>query len=287
MITLGSPPTGASRGPGTLLWRPSAGPRFAAVLFATWNVNSLNARMPRVVEWIESVQPDVLCLQETKMSDSQFPALDFHAMGYDSVHNGQGRWNGVAILSRVGLEDTFAGFDDDGEPDPDSRLVWATCAGVRVGSVYVPNGRALGHDHYHYKLEWLARLRAVLEAHHSPDERLVVMGDWNVAPADIDVWDPEAFVGSTHVSEPERDAIRALREWGLVDTLRERYPDPGIYSYWDYRAGDFHQRRGMRIDYLLSTPPLAERCTVDLIDRNARKGSKPSDHAPVLAVYDI
>jgi len=257
------------------------------VLIATWNVNSLNARMPRVVEWIEAVRPDVLCLQETKMSDAQFPAMDFHGMGYDSVHNGEGRWNGVAILSRVGLEDTFSGFDDDGEPDPDSRLVWATCGGVRIASAYVPNGRELGHDHYAYKLAWLARLHSVLEAHHRPDEHLVVMGDWNVAPEDIDVWDPAAFVGSTHVSEPERDAIRALREWGLVDTLRERYPDPGIYSYWDYRAGDFHQRRGMRIDYLLSSTALAEHCTADLIDRNARKGKKPSDHAPVLATYDL
>jgi exodeoxyribonuclease-3 len=257
------------------------------VLVATWNVNSLNARMPRVEQWLEEVAPDVVCLQETKMADAQFPSLDFRRLGYDSVHHGQGRWNGVAILSRVGLEDPVHGFDDDDEPDPDARLVWATCGGVRVGSVYVPNGRELGHDHYAYKLAWLARLRGVLERHHDPDELLVLLGDWNVAPADDDVWDMAAFAGSTHVSEPERRAIAALRDWGLVDTLRERYPQPGIYSYWDYRNGDFHQRRGMRIDYQLSTRPLARRCTMDLIDRNARKGSKPSDHAPVLADYDV
>jgi exodeoxyribonuclease III len=257
------------------------------VLIATWNVNSLNARMPRVEQWLDQVQPDVLCMQETKMSDNQFPAMDFHQLGYESVHNGEGRWNGVAILSRVGLEDPVSGFDDDGEPDPDARIVWATCGGVRVGSVYVPNGRELGHDHYAYKLSWLARLRALLDRHHRPDEHLVVLGDWNVAPEDVDVWDPAAFAGCTHVSTPERDAIRSLRDWGLVDTLRERYPQSGIYSYWDYRNGDFHKRRGIRIDYLLSSTALADRARADLIDRNARKGSKPSDHAPVMTEFDL
>lgn len=256
------------------------------MLIATWNVNSLNARMPRVTEWIDQVRPDVLCLQETKMSDAQFPALAFTELGYDSVHHGEGRWNGVAILSRVGLEEPVSGFPDDEEPDPDARIVWATCAGVRVASVYVPNGRELDHDHYRYKLAWLARLRRVLDG-HEPDELLAVLGDWNVAPSDDDVWDPAAFVGSTHVSDAERAAIAALEEWGLVDTLRRRYPDGGIYSFWDYRNGDFHKRRGMRIDYVLSTPALAARARADLVDRNARKGTKPSDHAPVLALFDL
>lgn len=257
------------------------------MLIATWNVNSLNARMPRVQEWLEEVSPDVLCMQETKMSDAQFPAMEFASMGYESVHHGEGRWNGVAILSKVGLEDPTYGFDDGEDPDPDARIVWATCAGVRVCSVYVPNGRALDDPHYQYKLAWLHRLLTVLETRHSPEELLVILGDWNVTPADIDVWSPEAFAGSTHVSDPERAAIAALREWGLVDTFRERYPQGGLYSYWDYRNGDFHKRRGMRIDYLLSTRPLAERAVVDLVDRNARKGTKPSDHAPVLTVYDL
>lgn len=257
------------------------------MLIATWNVNSLNARMPRVEEWLEQVRPDVCCLQETKMTDAQFPALDFQRLGYDSVHHGQGRWNGVAILSRVGIESPVYGFDDGHEPDPDARIVWADCGGVRVGSVYVPNGRALDDDHYQYKLAWLSRLRQVLEDRHSPDEPLVLLGDWNVTPTDADLWDPAAFAGSTHVSPPERAAIASLRDWGLVDTLRERYPEGGIYSYWDYRNGDFHKRRGLRIDFLLSTPALAQRCHADLIDRNARKGTKPSDHAPVLADFDV
>ena len=254
---------------------------------ATWNVNSLKARMPRVEEWLAAVQPDVLCLQETKMSDAQFPALELGGMGYETAHHGQGRWNGVAILSRVGLEDVVCGFDDGREPDPDARVVWATCGGVRVASVYVPNGRELTDPHYQYKLDWLGRLRAHLDAHHTPEELLVVMGDWNVIPSDDDVWDPAAFEGATHVSQPERDAVQHVKDWGLVDTLRERYPQPGIYSYWDYRNLDFPKGRGIRIDYLLSSRPLADRCRADLVDRNARKGEKPSDHTPVLAVYDV
>lgn len=257
------------------------------MLVATWNVNSLNARMPRVEEWLRTVEPDVLCLQETKMSDAQFPALDFERLGYDAVHHGQGRWNGVAILSRVGIDDVLVGFDDGAPPDPEARLLWATCGGVRVGTVYVPNGREVGAEHYHYKLAWLARLRAHLDAHHTPEELLVLLGDWNIAPTDRDVWDPAAFEGCTHVTPEERAALATVMEWGLVDTLRRRYPDEGIFSYWDYRNGDFHKRRGMRIDYLLSSTALAERARVDLIDRNARKGAKPSDHAPVLALYDL
>ncbi len=257
------------------------------MLVATWNVNSLNARLPRVTEWLEQVQPDVLCMQETKLANDKFPAMAFTALGYESVHHGEGRWNGVAILSRVGLSDAVEGFADGGESDPDARIVWATCGGIRIASVYVPNGRELGHDHYLYKLDWLARLRRHLDAHHSPDEKLVILGDWNIAPADIDVWDIGHFSESTHVSPPERAALENVKEWGLVDTLRDRYPEPGIYSYWDYRNGDFHKRRGMRIDYLLSSTSLASTNSADLIDRNARKGQKPSDHAPVMAVYDL
>ena len=257
------------------------------MLVATWNVNSLNARMERVSEWLSEVQPDVLCMQETKMTDEQFPSLDFLQLGYESVHFGQGRWNGVAILSKVGLTDPLFGFADGREPDVDARIVWATCGGVRICSVYVPNGRELTNDHYTYKLDWFGRLRAHLDANHSPEETLVILGDFNVAPTDIDVWSPAAFEGGTHVSQPERDALQRLKDWGLVDTLRERYPQDQIYSFWDYRNGDFHKRRGVRIDFLLSTPALAEHCSADLIDRNARKGTKPSDHAPVMGVFDL
>jgi exodeoxyribonuclease-3 len=226
-------------------------------------------------------------MQETKMTDEQFPSLDFLQMGYESVHFGQSRWNGVAILSKVGLSDPLFGFADGREADVDARIVWATCGGVRVCSVYVPNGRELTNDHYTYKLDWLGRLRTHLELNHSPDEQIVIMGDWNVAPEDRDVWSPKAFKGGTHVSQPERDALQRVKDWGLIDTLRERYPQEQIYSFWDYRNGDFHKRRGIRIDFLLSTQALAEHCSADLIDRNARKGTKPSDHAPVMGVFDL
>lgn len=258
------------------------------MLIATWNVNSLTARMPRVEEWLATVQPDVLCMQETKLPDAKFPALAFAGLGYESAHHGLNQWNGVAILSKVGIDDVVSGFHDGGDPDPDARIIWATCGGVRVGSVYVPNGREVGHDHYHYKLEWLGRLRTHLDTFHTPDELLVVAGDWNIMPADIDVWSPKAFEGSTHVTPPEREALQRVKDWGLVDTFRERYEGVGgLYSYWDYRSGDFHQKRGLRIDYLLASRALAALNRSDLVDRNARKGQKPSDHAPVLSWYDV
>ncbi len=258
------------------------------MLVATWNVNSLKARLPRIEPWLAEAGPDVLCIQETKLSDSAFPAMAFAALGYETVHHGQGQWNGVAICSRVGIEDPVSGFAEGIEPDPDARLVSATCGGIRVHSVYVPNGRAVDHDHYHYKLDWLGRLRAHLDRTCSPDDPVIVAGDWNIIPTDLDVWDPAEFDGATHVTPRERDALAGVVDWGLVDTFRSRYPEaPGLFSYYDYTAGRFHKRQGMRIDYLLASPVLARTSTVDLIDRNARKGTKPSDHAPVLAGYDF
>ncbi len=254
---------------------------------ATWNVNSLNARLPRVQEWLAQVQPDIICLQETKLTDDAFPALTFQALGYEAAHHGFGQWNGVAILSKVGVADVAAGFSDDGEPDPDARLVWATCGGVRVASAYVPNGRSLDDDHYQYKLAWLARLYAQLEHDDDPTSNLVVCGDFNIAPDDRDVWDPAAFVGETHVSEPEREALQRLESWGLVDVFRRHYDADGLFSWWDYRAGNFHKKKGMRIDLVLATKSLAERSTSALIDRNARKGKGPSDHAPVIVDFDL
>ena len=256
------------------------------MLVATWNVNSLKARLPRVEDWLAQTQPDVVCLQETKLSDPAFPALAFSALGYESVHHGRGQWNGVAILSRVGVEDTVFGFADGIDADQDARLLSATCDGVRVHSVYVPNGRAVGHEHYYYKLSWLGRLRNHLEQTCDPSDDVIVAGDWNIIPTDLDVWDPAKFEGATHVTPEERAALGEVIAWGLVDTFRERYADaPGLYSYYDYTAGHFHKREGMRIDYVLSSASLAERSRLDLVDRNARKGSKPSDHAPVLASY--
>jgi len=255
---------------------------------ATWNVNSLKARLPRVEEWLDYAQPDVLCLQETKLSDAAFPTMAFGARGYESVHHGSGQWNGVAILSRVGIEDVVEGFCEGVEADKDTRLITATCGGVRVVSVYVPNGRALDDPHYEYKLSWLGRLREHLDATADPDGYVAVCGDFNVAPEDRDVWDPKKFVGCTHVSAPEREAVQRLEDWGLQDAFRHCYPDDDrLYTYWDYRAGDFHQHRGMRIDLILASKPLVERVGYALVDRFARKGKLPSDHAPMLVDVDL
>jgi exodeoxyribonuclease III len=250
------------------------------VRIATWNVNSLKARLERVEEWVAQVQPDVLCLQETKLADDAFPALTFSALGYESAHHGQGQWNGVAILSKVGIDAVVDGFDDDQPADRDARLLWATCGGVRVASAYVPNGRALDDDHYQYKLSWLARLRALLDTRGDPTRPLAVCGDFNIAPDDRDVWDPSEFLEATHTSQPERDALARIEEWGLEDVFRRHYDADGLFSWWDYRAGNFHKGKGMRIDLILASASV-------LIDRNARKGKSPSDHAPVVADFDL
>ncbi|MGB7050279.1 MAG: exodeoxyribonuclease III [Acidimicrobiales bacterium] len=253
---------------------------------ATWNVNSLTARLPRVEEWVGYAQPDVLCLQETKQSDATFPTATFDGLGYESAHHGDGRWNGVAIVSRIGLSEVSTGLGTDLD-EQGSRLIAADCGGVRVHSVYVPNGRSLDSEYYIAKLEWLGRLRTMLEETADPEKPVAVCGDFNVAPEDRDVWDPAAFVGSTHVSAAEREALAHLEEWGLVDVFRRLYPDDGLFTWWDYRAGNFHKHQGMRIDLVLVTEVLAARATYALIDRNARKGSKPSDHAPLFVDTEV
>jgi len=266
---------------------PGAG-SVPGVRIATWNVNALTAeRLDRLWSWVDQAAPDVLCLQETKSTDDAFPAMDFHARGYDTVHHGQGRWNGVAIASRVGLESPVSGFFDDEPPDAEARLVSATCGGVRVSSVYVPNGREVGHEHYAYKLRWLDRLRAHVARESADGQRVAVAGDFNIAPTDIDLWSPAAFEGSTHVTPDERAALGALEGWGLRDAFREVYPGVGgLFSWWDYRAGNFHKHKGMRIDLVLLSPDLAAATRFALIDRNARKGKKPSDHAPLFVDVD-
>ncbi len=248
---------------------------------ATWNVNSLAARLPRVEEWLGYAQPDVLCLQETKLADAAFPTETFAALGYEAAHHGDGRWNGVAILSRIGISEVSTGLGSDHD-EQGSRLLAAVCGGVRVHSVYVPNGRSLDSEHYVGKLEWLARLRTVLEETADPGSPVAVCGDFNVAPEDRDVYDPAAFEGETHVSRAERQALATIEEWGLVDVFRRLYSQDGLYTWWDYRAGNFHKHLGMRIDLVLVTETLARSATYALIDRNARKGQKPSDHAPVF-----
>jgi exodeoxyribonuclease-3 len=255
------------------------------VRIATWNVNSLSARLPRVEEWIAYAAPDVLCMQETKVADTAFPAMAFSALGYESVSHGDGRWNGVAIVSRVGLEQVVTGFGGAAD-EQGARIVAATCGGIRVHSVYVPNGRAVGSDHYKAKLAWLDALRAYLDTACRPTDPVAVCGDFNVAPDDRDVWDPAAFVGSTHVTEPERTQVRALEDWGLVDAFRIRHGEDQLFSWWDYRAGNFHKHMGLRIDLVLVSGVIAERVAFALIDRNARKGKLPSDHAPVLIDVD-
>ncbi len=257
---------------------------------ATWNVNSLNARMGRVEEWLAYAQPDVLCMQETKLADEQFPVMPFSALGYEVAFHGEGRWNGVAIASRVGLEDVMAGFSPEPEEGlTEARIMSATCAGVRVASLYVPNGRSIPSEHYDRKLEWLARVVRWVEEHHQPSDPLALCGDFNIAPDDRDVYGPKKFKGSTHVSPAEREALAELCRFGLVDGFRQLYQDPKLFSWWDYRAGDFHSGRGMRIDLMLVTEPLSKQLTWGLIDRNMRKGPKdrpPSDHAPMFLDFD-
>ena len=253
---------------------------------ATWNVNSLNVRLGRVEEWLDYAKPDVLCLQETKLADAAFPYLPLQGRGYEAVHHGQGRWNGVAILSRVGLDDVVLGMPRADPADPEeARIVTATCGGVRVSSVYVPNGRSLGDDQYAYKLRWLADLQAFVTGGGGPDQPVVVGGDFNIAPGDNDV--APGIVAGTHTSDEVRGALASLTDWGMVDVFRQHHPSEPIYSWWDYRAGDFHKGRGLRIDLLLATRPVADRTSFVLIDRQARKGKLPSDHAPLLLDADL
>lgn len=252
---------------------------------ATWNVNSLGARLDKVWWWLDRARPDVLLMQETKLADAAAPYADFEARGYTLAHHGEGRWNGVAIASRQGLTDVVRGFGDP--DDAEARMIAATCGGVRIVSLYAPNGRTVGSVFYAQKLAWFDRLARWLDAACTPDEPLVLGGDLNVAPQDVDVWDPERCHGGTHVSAPEREAFDRLRRWGLVDAYRLLHPDPERYTWWDYRAGNFHKNYGMRIDHLLVTAPLVPRVVWAEIDREARKGKPtPSDHAPLVVDLD-
>ncbi len=251
---------------------------------ASWNVNSIRARQQRVLTWLEEHQPDVVCLQETKVPDEQFPVAELQALGYGAAIHGQRGYNGVAILARQPLHDVRIGFGDGGD-DTQSRLIAATVDGVRVMCVYVPNGQSLGSDKFAYKLEWLARLRRYLESTSEPSAPLVLCGDFNVAPDDRDCYDPVGWAGKIHCSDEERQALAQLVEWGLCDTLRKHHDQAGMYSWWDYRMLAFAKGRGLRIDMIYVTEPLAARCTEAAIDRQARKGKLPSDHAPILATF--
>jgi exodeoxyribonuclease-3 len=257
------------------------------VRIATWNVNSVKQRVPRLLPWLDERRPDVVCLQETKLADNAFTKLlggELADRGYQAGLYGQAQWNGVAILSRVGLDDVATGIPGaPGFPGPEARAVAATCGGIRVRSVYVPNGRSPGSEHYQYKLAWLAALR---DAVATDPEATIVCGDMNIAPADADVFDPAAYVGQTHVTPPERAALAELEAQGLHDVIRDRWPTQRVFTYWDYRGGMFHRDLGMRIDLMLATDAVAGRVRAAWVDRQARKGTAPSDHAPVIVDLD-
>lgn len=260
---------------------------------ATWNVNSIRARAERVVDWMARADVDVLAMQETKCSDEQFPMMTFLGAGYEVVHCGHDQWNGVAIASRVGFDDVQLGFDGQPEwsggkngPAAEARALGATCAGVKVWSLYVPNGRAVADPHYRYKLEWLAALQKATQSWltDNPDDAIALVGDWNIAPRDEDVWDMSVFANSTHVTEPERSAFAAI-EASYPDVVRSF--TPGEFTYWDYTQLRFPKRQGMRIDFILASPALARRVMHAEIVRDERKSGKdrigaPSDHAPVF-----
>ena len=265
---------------------------------ATWNVNSLKARLDKVRWWLDRARPDVLLMQETKLTDEAAPAEAFRDAGYELAHHGEGRWNGVAIASRRGIAGVVTNFGEplrpphtpdagDDEPLAEARMIAADCGGVRVVGLYAPNGRTLDSPFYEAKLAWFARLARWLETAADPEQPLVLGGDFNIAPADVDVWDARACHGGTHVSAREREAFARLCRWGLVDVYRQHHIEPGRYTWWDYRAGNFHKNFGMRIDHLLATRPLAGRTVWAEIDREARKGKPiPSDHAPLLMDVD-
>jgi exodeoxyribonuclease-3 len=265
---------------------------------ATWNVNSLRARLEKVLWWLERAKPDVLLMQETKLADTDVPTAAFRDAGYELAHHGEGRWNGVAIASKCGIADVTTNFGEplrppktediaDDEPLAEARMVAATCGDVRVVCVYAPNGRVVDSAFYHAKLAWYARLARWLGEAADPARPLAIGGDFNVAPSDADVWDPAACHGGTHVSEPERKAFTQLCAWGLIDAYRLHHQEAGRYTWWDYRAGNFHKNFGMRIDHLLVTAPLASRTQWAEIDREARKGKPvPSDHAPLVIDVD-
>ncbi|WP_435973293.1 exodeoxyribonuclease III [Streptomyces sp. Qhu_M48] len=256
---------------------------------ATWNVNSITARLPRLLAWLESSGTDVLCVQETKCTAEQFPTEELRALGYESVVNATGRWNGVALVSRVGLADVVTGLpggpEYDGAEEP--RAISATCGPVRVWSVYVPNGREVVHEHYAYKLRWLEALKAAVAEDAAGDRPFAVLGDYNIAPTDDDVWDRSAFEGLTHVTEPERAALAGLREAGLSDVVPRPLKYDRPFTYWDYRQLGFPKNRGMRIDLVYGNKPFAEAVTDSYVDREERKGKGASDHAPVVVDLDV
>jgi exodeoxyribonuclease III len=259
---------------------------FARVKIATWNVNSIRARLDKLLAWLPEHQPDVLCLQEIKVEASGFPIGALAALGYEAVVSGQRSYNGVAMLSKVRLQDVRASRDD-GHGDAQARLIGGSLGGVRIVCVYMPNGSAVPSDKYEYKLKWMARFREHLAKHYQRDQKLLVCGDFNVAPEPVDVYDPVGWVNEPIFHIEARNALHRIAEFGLVDVVRKHNPGPGLYSYWDYRLNAFTKGEGLRIDHIFCTPVLAERCTAACVDRASRKGNAPSDHAALIADFDL
>ncbi|HEY0003201.1 MAG TPA: exodeoxyribonuclease III [Pyrinomonadaceae bacterium] len=251
---------------------------------ATWNVNSILARLPLVQKWLEEARPDVLCLQELKCTDEKFPAEAFTELGYGAETYGQKTYNGVAILSREGCEDVLRGFPDD-EEGAHARLIAATVRGVRIVNVYIPNGQAVGTDKYQFKLKWMKRLREFFDESYKTKEQVLLCGDFNVAPEERDVHDPEQWEGRVLFSKRERNALDHLKAWGFTDAFRMHTEEGGHYSWWDYRSMSFQRRAGLRIDHIWVSKPLAERCRRVWIDVEPRRWERPSDHAPVVAEF--
>jgi exodeoxyribonuclease-3 len=250
----------------------------------SWNINSVRARLSRLLAWLERHQPDVLCLQETKVTDGEFPRLEIEAMGYSLETDGQKGYNGVAILSRGAFSEVARGFP--GGDESQKRVIAATVYGIRIVNLYVPNGKSVGSEYYAFKLEWLTRFLSFLDAEHVPSEPLLVCGDLNIAPEDRDTYDPDVWRGRILCSEPERERFRALLDWGLSDALRLGTEDGGIFTWWDYRMGGFRRNKGLRIDHFLVTRPVAERVREVVVDREERGGDKPSDHAPLVVTLE-
>jgi len=252
---------------------------------ATWNVNSINVRMPQLIDWLAAAAPDVLCVQETKTIDDGFPALELKAAGYDVEFTGEKAYNGVAFLSKFPITDVQRNFPDDA-PDAPKRMIAATINGIRIVNTYIPNGTALGSDKFRFKMDWLMRLRTFLDKTCDKNGDVLLCGDFNVAIEDADTWDPVGHAGKLHFSKPERAALHHIKQWGFTDVFREKNGNVQEFSWWDYRAGAWQKNQGLRIDHIWASPSLAAKCTRCWIDKSTRFLSLPSDHAPVIAEFD-
>ncbi len=251
---------------------------------ATWNVNSINVRMPQLLAWLATAQPDIVCLQEIKTVDDGFPALELKAAGYEAVFMGEKSYNGVAILSKYTIEDVRKNFPDDKDDSP-KRMIAATVKGIRIVNTYIPNGTEIGSDKFKFKLDWLMRLRRFFDETCEAANDVLLCGDFNVAPTELDVWDPVGYAGKLHFSRPERAAIEYVRQWGFVDLFRKINGNVQEFSWWDYRAGAWQRNQGLRIDHIWTSPSLADKCIECRVDKSTRSLDKPSDHAPVVAEF--